>query len=305
MKACSFALGLVIASTCLGADPKTLGPAKVVVVADAGFDSTRVVSAIREASGSRSDVNVLVLPDEDPINPIAKGRLLAGLQRADLVVPIADRATAFVLKERESVPVYFVGAASLVNGSAVTAPEVSGILSYNIGESLTTIRSMGWSPLGIAATPGFAAIADAIEQQAGLKGIATIRRTIEDRSAVGPTVRTLIKSARVVWIVGDPLLTRGAGFEFLIEQSLAAKVPVVAPARWEATRGALIGTEPSWEAIATVAGAGVRAFLTSGPRADGEKLASAPPGGTFFFNRTLAEKWNLAVPSGSTWKPVR
>jgi len=304
MRPSRLVLALLIASAAPPFAAGAAGPARVVIVTEARSASPAVVAAIRDAAGAKAEVTVLGLPEDDPIDPIAKGRLLAGLQRADLVVPIADRATDFVLREREAVPVYFIGAASLVEGRALAAPDVSGVLPYNIEDSLALIQTLGLSPLGLAYTPGYSSVAAAIDKAAGARGIATVRRSIVTRGAVGPAVRDLTASARVVWVLGDPLLTRGAGFDFLIEQSLAARVPVVAPARWEVARGALVGSEIPSAALAEAAGAGVRTLLVGAPAPGDARLTPAPSGGTFLVNRTLIQRWSITMPPGTPWKGI-
>ncbi len=277
----------------------------IAVVAETGAaDLAPIMAGLREIAGEGGRVTVYRLPGGDVINPIDRGRLLARVQSADLIVTIADRATEFILAEREKVPVYFVGAASLVGGPALSSPDVGGILPYNVEASLALAEALGLAPVGLAYTPGFGRIADQIEAAARVRGLAVIRRSIGSRKGVGPAVRDLMREARSVWVLGDPLLTRGAGFDFLIEQSLAANVPVVAPGRREVERGALVAFEPEWGALAQDAVRLVRARLDTGAGTETPRVSSGPGAGAFLVNRVLGAKLNPAMPAGTKWRSV-
>lgn len=295
----------MIAVAALWLVPSALRAARIAVVVDpAGPDPAAVVRAVGDAAGTDAVVSVKELPAGEAVDPIAKGRLLASLQAADLVVTLADRATAFVLAEREGVPVYFVGASSLLEGSKLASPGVSGVLPYGTDEALGLIGRLGLSPVGVAFTRGYREVERRLAAQAAGHGVTILPREIDERSEVGPAVRDLTGRAKVVWILGDPLLTRGPGFEFLVEQSLLARVPVIAPGRFEVERGALIGTAPDWTRLATVAGAGVRDSLGQGAGAGGDRVREAPPGGVFLVNDRLATKWGFAIPEGIRWRPI-
>jgi ABC-type uncharacterized transport system substrate-binding protein len=192
-----------------------------------------------------------------------------------------------------------------VRGGALALHGVGGILPYNIEESLNLIAALGMAPLGIAFTAGYAGVAAVVEAGAKARGIKLIKRAIDVRGDVGPAVRDLTREARIVWLLGDPLLSRGAGFQFLVEQSLASHVPVIAPTRWEVEHGALIGSDPDWTAMATLAGTGLRERFAAGSTVLDDRIVGAPAGGTFLVNRTLIAEWGIPMPSGTAWKGIR
>ncbi len=296
---------MAIAAWLAAAGQATGASVTIAVIADAtGADPRSIVEGLREAAGEGGKVTLYRLPPGGTIDPIQRGRLLARIQSADLVVTIADRATEFMLAEREKIPVFFVGAASLVRGQALGSPDVAGILPYNIATSLDVLKSMGLAPLGLAYTPGFETVAGQIEVEARVRGLAVIRRAIGSRKGVGPAVRDLVGQARSVWVLGDPLLTRGAGFDFLIEQSLAANVHVVAPGRREVEGGALLSFEPEWAALAGEAVQRVRQRLSGDAASPEPRIGPGPATGTFLVNRVLGARLDPPVPPETKWRNV-
>jgi len=276
-------------------------PASVAVVVDAVPAAASFRTAVAALPGN-GRVTVVAMDAGVEADPIARGRLLARLARADLIVPVGERATGFVLAEREDVPVFFVGAASLVPGGALADPGVSGILPYNVAQSLAAVRALGLSPLALAYTPGYERIAGLVESGAQALGVAVIRRPIRARREMGPAVRDLMARARVVWVLGDPLLTREAGFAFLVEQSIAARVPVIAPGRFEVERGALLATEPAVDALAGQAVERLQAILAGGTAPDGARIREAGDGAHVLYNRALVARWNFTPGPG--WRGV-
>lgn len=292
---------LVVAAAAGAADSP---PVTIVVLADSGgVDPGPMVEGLRSAAGEGARVTLYRLPRGGTISPIDRGRLLARVQSADLIVTIADRATEFILAERERIPVFFVGAASLVRGQALGSPDVAGILPYNVGHSLDVVKGLGLSPLGLAYTPGFAPVARQIEAEAEARGVPVIRKPVSVRREVGPALRELTRAARVVWVLGDPLLTRGAGYDLLVEEALAADVAVLAPHRQEVEQGALLAFEPEWTSLAGSAVEGVRRRL-AGDSTDDPRVISAPATGTFVINRVLGARWKSALPAGVKWREL-
>lgn len=263
-------------------------------------------AAVRELSAAArgvAELRVFALAPEESLDPIEKGKLLAALQARDLVVAVGDGAAEFVSEELEDIPVHFVGA-GLAPGSQLASPGVSGLLSYSVEELLDAVKRVRPGTLGVASTPGYEPVVAWIRAGAAERGMDVVERRVAAPRELVPAIRGLIGKARSIWVVGDPLLARGAGFEFIRERTLSEGVPVIAAGPREVRRGALLGYQPDPEGLAAHAGRTLRRLLQEGlPPAD--RVQPAPRGGKVVYNEALAGKWGITVPSGTGWRPLR
>jgi ABC-type uncharacterized transport system substrate-binding protein len=276
--------------------------ARIAVVLEArDAASAPVLAALDRSAGPDAALVVHELRKTDVADPIQKGRLLAVLGAADLVVPVGDRATEFVLGEMEDARVFFIGA-GLVRGAALASPDVAGILAYNAEEVLDLVKTLRTASLGVAYTPGYESVAERIAQAGAARGIRVVKAKAGSLPEVAASVRKLTEETQAIWALGDPLLVRGAGFQFLVERSLSRALPLIGSSAWEVKRGALLCLEPSAESLAARAGPLVAEMMAR--RAPSEKLTLAPAGGTFIVNEKLAEKWTIAMPGTTRWRPA-
>lgn len=263
-------------------------------------------AAVRELSAAArgvAELRVFALAPEAALDPIEKGKLLAALNARDLVVAVGDGAAEFVSSELEDIPVHFVGA-GLAPGEQLASPGVSGMLSYSVEELLDAVKHVRPGALGVAYTPGYEPVVAWIRAGAAERGMEVLERRVGAPRELVPAIRGLLGKARSLWIVGDPLLARGAGFEFIRERTLSEGVPVIAAGPREVRRGALLGYEPDPEGLAAHAGRTLRQLLQEGlpPSA---RVQPAPRGGSVVFNAALADKWRIRVPAGAGWRPLR
>lgn len=236
-------------------------------------------------------------------DPIVRGRLLADLEARDLVVAVGDAAAEFAARELSDVPVYFVDV-RLIRGERLASAGVSGTFSYNVESLLDAVSRLKLGRLGLAYTPGYEPVAGWIRAGAAARGLAFTESVIEDPREVAPAVRGLLESARTIWVLGDPLLARGAGFEFLRERALSRRVAIIMPGPWGVAHGALLAFEGDADPIARQAAAAVDAAL-SGRTDARERLRPAPPRGALLINGALAEKWGIVLPGGLPWRVLR
>lgn len=281
------------------------GPARtmaVIVDSDDAAERDLYQSLVR-AYRSRERVLSYELKDLQRSDPIAKGKLLSSLQTCDLVVTVGNGATEFAVRELEDVPVYFVDA-TVVPGRSLEAPSVSGRFGYSVEDLLDGVRSLRLGEIGIAFTPGYEPVAEWVRAGAAARGLKAVERRIGSPKELAPAVRSLLDRARVIWLVGDPLLVRGAGFEFIEENALSGAVPVVGSGRWTVSHGALLGSSPN---PADQEAAAVRTIdsLLRERSPGGARLTPAPRGGVILINDALAARWKLSVPDGPHWRRIR
>jgi ABC-type uncharacterized transport system substrate-binding protein len=276
-----------------------------IVVEARDAASAPIVTALSSAAAGKIGSQVHQLRAEDVTDPIRKGQFLAHMHGADLVVTVGNEATVFVLRETEEVPVYFVGA-DQVSGKYLTSKDVAGIFPYNLGELLDTAAALQPKTLGIAYTPGYKFIAERIRTGAEERGMSVVERKIAGLPEVADAVRDLTDQAQLIWFLGDPLLSRGAGFNFLIERALSRRIPVIGADAWEVRHGAFFCLISSPEDMAARAARSLNAMLDEEGKVEFEspRINFGPEGGTVYVNTSLMKRWNLKMPSSVRWKPI-
>lgn len=301
----AFQIFSMAAALLLAAAPDSFaaGRKTTVVVEAADLIKAPVLARLRAAFKDGSPLSIHEFHSGEMADPIRRGKLLAALQESELLVAIGASATELVLKELEDVSVYFVGG-SLVGGSHMASPLVSGILSYNIDALLDAAKKIWSGKLGLAYTPGYEKIAATIRGGATARGFTVLEKKISTRREIPPAINELIDQSQAIWIVGDPLLAREAGFQFLIERSLSKQIPVVAAGAWEVEHGAFLSMEPPINALADEAAAAIKSIAQDGPALK-SAIRTAPAGGTIIYNGHLLDKWRLGIPEGVPWRILR
>lgn len=282
---------------------------RLAVVLEAGDERQRpVLERIRKTvAGMRGPpaLSVHEFRREELADPIVKGRLLAALAGGDFLVALGDGAAELVTGELEDVPLYFAGV-SLLGGERL-APTVSGTFSYNVDRLLDAAQSLWSGRIGLAYTPGYEPFADWVRRGAAARGLQVRERVIATPKDLAPAVRDLLEHSALLWLAGDPLLARGAGFQFVAEQALSREVPVIAAGGWEVRHGALLAFASDPEALAAEAAAEVEARLRSGrvPAPKAARLRQGPARGVLLFSEPMASKWKVKPPPELPWRMVR
>jgi ABC-type uncharacterized transport system substrate-binding protein len=292
------ALLAVLPASRAAADP---GPKRIALVVDSADPAERrLFETLAEAYRKRAALSRYELDDASVSNPIAKGKLLAALEDNDLVVAVGDGATEFAAREIDDVPVYFVDA-TVVDGRLLLSPTVSGLFSYSVDGLLDALKGLRLDVVGVAYTPGYETVADWIRSGATERGLEVVAKRIAAARELVPAVGSLLDKSRAIWILGDPLLARGAGFEFLQERALSLEMPLVGNGRWAVEQGALLGYESDPAAQAAAAERSIDLILG---RKVPERLLPASRG-TILYNAALAGKWRLSPPAGARWRAGR
>lgn len=185
-------------------------------------------------------------------DPIVSGRLQARLQVSDGVIVVGFDAAAWASRELEGVRLHFAGGMSRVSGAALTARGWSGELSTGV-RMIELARSEGWKRVGVLYAPGFEGVLPALRQAAAAKGVTLEARAVAGRQAIPEAAQALAKACNALWVLGDPILTTGAGFDYLVELSLSRRLPLLAPEPSMVDSGAYAAWDPDWAAAAAAA----------------------------------------------------
>lgn len=293
------ALLLVPPSLLAAADP----PRRLALVMDETDPAERdLFLGLAQVYRSREQVLSYELEKAHRNDPIAKGKLLASLESCDLVVAVGNGATDFAVSELEDVPVYFVNA-TVVPGRSLQAASVSGLFGFSVDDLLDAVKTLRVRTVGLAFTPGYEPVAEWIRAGAAARGLAFVSRRVASPKEIPPAARFLIGHSKAVWLVGDPLLVEGAGYDYVEELSLSEAVPLVGSGRASVDQGALLGSAPDAAAQEAAAVRTIDAILRE-RRLPGPRLASAR-GGVILINAPLAARWKMSAPAGPRWRRVR
>jgi hypothetical protein len=111
----------------------------VVVDDDLGPGNREVISVLEKSLGPGNTVRVYSLRSLDLSNPVAKGRFLARVAAADVVVPVGDPAARLVSEELDELRTFFIAAGGL-SGQTLARRQVAGILSYSPEETVRVAK---------------------------------------------------------------------------------------------------------------------------------------------------------------------
>lgn len=278
---------------------------RVSVVVEAGerlgAEAARALVAVPLA-GSR--VAVTAFERRDLFDPIRRGELLARLSRSDLVVTVGDSATQLVLGELENVPTFFVGA-SVISGERLAEAGTGGVLAYGLDGLVDAAAALWPRRLGVVFTPGYRALAEQIRLKARGRGLGVETRRISASREIPEALNSLMDAAQAVWLLGDPLLCSGAGFEHAVEQSLARRVPLIAPSPRHVQDGAFLSIEPPVAELLATAAAAIERLAAGPTLALVDQVSPAPAGGRIVVNDALSARWGMRPPADSRWRLQR
>jgi ABC-type uncharacterized transport system substrate-binding protein len=270
-----------------------------VVVDELKPDTRKVIAALERDLGTDNQIRVHTLGSLDLSDPVAKGRFLAQVAAADLVVPIGDPAALLVSEELDDLQTFFISAGGL-SGQVLGRRHVAGILSYSPEETIRVAKALlpRAKDIGMLFTPGYEGVSLRMQSAAVEEGFSMTLYRVGSRQEVGPAVREAVTRSDLVWIVGDPLFTQDLVFAHLLQESLRFKKPLAAPLPGLVKKGALFCTVPDGERLAQLASETLAVLLAGqGPARGADRVRAAPAGGSVLLNRPLAEKWDIRVPS--------
>lgn len=224
------------------------------------------------AAQAGAGVRVATLERGRAADPIARGRFLAELQAAQLIVAVGGEACGWLGKELEGVPVHCVP-------------------PFNPAQVLDFARGAGWRRIAAVHTEGYERLAGEIRASARARGLELVPVRVLQRRELPQRLPELAPSLSALWVLGDGLLTSGPGFDYMVELSLSRRVPLIAPATALVSRGAYLGAELELDAVLRHA-VRVAAAASAG--------RAAPPlsePGRILINDVLGRRWGLG-PTG-------
>lgn len=233
------------------------------------------------AAGARAGPGVSVLAfDRVRLgDPIEKGRFLALLQASDRVIAAAgEGACGWLGREVEGVP-------------------VDCVTPYDAGQVLDFARAAGWRRVSALHLPGYESVFHRLRRRARARGVELVAFPLEKIRDLPAVLPRAMASAEAVWILGDPRLTEGAAFEYIVGGTLARRIPLIAPNGELVARGAFLGAESDEARMAGYAAALAKAAAAGGKPP--EDAAVEAPGGRLIVNEVLARRWGVRVPGGA------
>lgn len=242
-----------------------------------------------ELAGALERAHVLVIPfvRERLIDPLQKGRFLSALQASERVVVVGLEASEWVARELEDVPVHFAGGLARVPGAALAGQPWSGTLGCSAAQFAGYARDAGWRRVTLLHTPGYERALGPLRDAARAAGLEVSDAAVRGRADLPRSAPRAMSAADALWLVGDPLLTQGAGFDYLVELSLSRKVPLIAPEPALVGGGALLACEPDpGRALRRGAAAALGPAPAPGSFSDGDA-------GRLLINKVLARKWGV------------
>ncbi|MBI5596843.1 MAG: hypothetical protein HY928_12190 [Elusimicrobia bacterium] len=222
-------------------------------------------------------------------DPIVSGRLSARLQASDGVVAVGYETASWVARELEGGRVHFVGGVSRLSGAALKARGWSGELSFPAGAFLDLARREGWRRVGVLLAAGYEGAEAALRAAAAARGLSVEVRTVSSRRDIPKAAQDLAGRCSALWVLGDPLLTRGAGFDYLVELSLSRRLPLLAPEPGMVDGGAFAAWEPDQEEAAARGAALSKGLSGEGWPASGVRFGSVA--GRLRVNEVLRRRW--------------
>ncbi|TBR18229.1 hypothetical protein EPO15_15415 [bacterium] len=231
-------------------------------------------------------------------DPIVSGRLLSRLQAADGVVAVGGDAAAWAARELDGARVHLAGGLSRVPGATLKARGWGGSLPFPAGAFLDLARAEGWKRVGVLYTPGYEGLLPAVRAAAAARGVAVVLRAAAGRQDIPAAAQALAKECEALWLLGDPALTAGAGFDYLLELSLSRRLPLLAPDAEAVTAGAYAAWEPDLKAVALRAAEVAKAAHGDAGWPPGRLVFDGAPAGRLRVNEVLKRRWS-ATPGGS------
>lgn len=232
--------------------------------------------AARAASAlAASGVTVLPFDRVRTGDPIDKGRFLAAVQASDRVISATGgKACGWLARETEGVPVHCV-------------------VPYDARQVLDFARASGWRRIAAVHMEGYEKVYARMRKHAAARGVELFPVRVTRVRELPELVPKALSRAQAVWIVGDPLLTEGPAFDFILERALAERTPLIAPGAGQIAHGAFLGADSDAGAMVRHAAEVANAAAAGTPPDDSDAEVS---GGSLEINRVLARRWGVRVP---------
>ena len=143
------------------------------------------------------------------------------------------------------------------------------------------------------------ALAAECEAAAGQAGIALIKAPVAPRQDVAGAARGLLSQVGALWLIPDTTVVSAETFKFLVQASVAQKVPLLGFSEGMAKAGALVTVEAGYAEI------GRRAAASAKRLQDGAAAAPEAPDGSVFLNAKSAELLGVELSAAARSKATK
>lgn len=247
------------------------GAAKIsLVVAD---------EAQARAAGARTapDVSVRTFDRVRLSDPLEKGRFLAALQASDRVIAATSgKACGWLAHEIEDAAVHCV-------------------MPYDAKQVLDFARAAGWRRVAAVHVTGYEKVFGRLRVLARGRGVELVAVRVDRIRDLPAALPQALTTVHAVWVLGDPLLTEGPAFNYLVEATLARRIPLIGPGEDLVARGVFLGADSDRKAMILHAADVANAAAKGAPPDD---AAPEAPGGRLVVNPVLSRRWGVIVPGG-------
>ena len=231
------------------------------------------------AAGDRAaaGVSVLAFDGAQLSDPVKKARFLARVRASERVISATGgRACGWLAREAAGVP-------------------LQCFMPYNGRQVLDFARASGWRRVAAVHIAGYEKVYTHLRSLAMARRIELVDIRVDRIRDLTTALPPALDTAQAVWILGDPLLTEGPAFEYIVETTLAREAPLIAPGAGLIAHGVFLGAENDQSALLRRAVAAANAAAEGSPPAE---AVTEVPGGRLSVNRVLARRWHMAVPEG-------
>jgi len=126
------------------------------------------------------------------------------------------------------------------------------------------------------------------------EGVTLVSLQVSSRAEVAAAARELMGKSDALWLIPDSTVISAETFKFLVQSSIANKVPLLGFSEGMAKAGALAVVEVSYAAIGRSAAAWAKAVLAGSAPA-----APASPQSSFILNAKSAELLGVMLPQAA------
>jgi len=242
-------------------------------------------------------------------DPLAAAGLRQRLDRAGVVFAIGPEALKAVTAEHRDLPTLVAfafgggGASAAASPRATTVPlAVSPAQQVSIiKRSLPSIMDAPRQPrLGVLYDPSLsAALVAECSAAASAAGLTLVKAPVARREDVAEAARDLIGRVEALWLIPDPTAVTPQSFRFLVQLSLANKVPLIGFSEGMARAGAVLAIQADYSE------AGLRAGLAARKMLDGQPAGLEAPEGMVFLNARTSEMLDIVLPKKARDRATR